>query len=448
MRAGNATRCDVAIIGAGAAGLAAMRALEGQGFRTCVLEARHRIGGRIHTIRDPSAAHPIELGAEFIHGSAPELYQIIRDARLLSTLIEGERWRKRGERLTPIDDFWKRLHQVFRRLRATNPDRSFAEFLAEGRGGRGAADARALARQFVEGFHAADAERISANALADGGSPSEDPDEQRLARMADGYDRVPEWLALDLGDRIKPGTVVERVEWERGAVEVTARDGRSATSALFAARALIVTVPLGVLLASPGELGAIAFSPRLSILDETRRRLTMGAVIRVTLRFGERWWTERLSAARRGATLESLTFLHGDAGDIRVWWSLYPAYLPVLVGWAGGPAAARLTGLSPDELRDRALSSLAVNFAVSRRRVASRLEGFWTHDWQEDPLSRGAYSHALVGGAKWASRLARSIDGTIWIAGEGADPEGRNGTVHGAIASGRRAARSIARALK
>jgi monoamine oxidase len=448
MRAGNATRCDVAIIGAGAAGLAAMRALEGQGFRTCVLEARHRIGGRIHTIRDPSAAHPIELGAEFIHGSAPELYQIIRDARLLSTLIEGERWRKRGERLTPIDDFWKRLHQVFRRLRATNPDRSFAEFLAEGRGGRGAADARALARQFVEGFHAADAERISANALADGGSPSEDPDEQRLARMADGYDRVPEWLALDLGDRIKPGTVVERVEWERGAVEVTARDGRSATSALVAARALIVTVPLGVLLASPGELGAIAFSPRLSILDETRRRLTMGAVIRVTLRFGERWWTERLTAAPRGAALESLGFLHGGAGDIRVWWSLYPAYLPVLVGWAGGPAAARLTGLSPDELRDRALSSLAVNFAVSRRRVASRLEGFWTHDWQEDPLSRGAYSHALVGGAKWASRLARSIDGTIWIAGEGADPEGRNGTVHGAIASGRRAARSIARALK
>lgn len=447
MSAGSATRCDVAIIGAGAAGLAAMRALERQGIRTRVLEARHRIGGRIHTIRDPSAAHPIELGAEFIHGSAPGLYQIIRDARLLSTLIEGERWRKRGERLTPIDDFWKRLHQVFRRLRARNRDRSFAEFLGEGRGGRGAADARALARQFVEGFHAADAERISANALADGGSPSEDPDEQRMARVADGYDRVAEWLALDLADRIETGTVVERVEWERGAVEVTARGGRSATSTV-AARALIVTVPLGVLLASPGELGAIAFSPRLSILDDTRRRLTMGAVIRVTLMFGERWWTERLTAAPRGASLESLTFLHGDAGDIRVWWSLYPAYLPMLVGWAGGPAAARLTGLSPDELRDRALSSLAVNFAVSRRRVASRLEGFWTHDWQEDPLSRGAYSHALVGGADWASRLARSIDGTIWIAGEGADPEGRNGTVHGAIASGRRAARSIARALK
>jgi monoamine oxidase len=448
MSAERATDCDVAIIGAGVAGLAAMRALETLGIRSRVLEARDRIGGRIHTIRDPRAVHPIELGAEFVHGSAPEVYEIVRHARLLATLVDGERWRLRGERLTPIDDFWTRLHQVFRHLRPRDRDRSFAEFLRDAPGGSAAADARALARQFVEGFHAASAQRISANALADGGSPSEDAGEQRMARIADGYDRVPQWLALDRGDRIRTGTPVTAVEWERGAVEVRARDERSATSIVVRARALLVTVPLGVLFAAAGERGAIAFSPPLSILVETRRRLTMGPVIRLTLLFGERWWRERLAAAPRGATLESLSFLHGGAGDINVWWSLYPAYLPILVGWAGGPAAARLARLPPDEIAERAVSSLAANFRVSRRRVASRLKACWTHDWQEDPFSRGAYSHALVGGAEWAPRLARAIDGTIWIAGEGADASGRNGTVHGAISSGRRAAKGIARALR
>ncbi|MFL5623623.1 MAG: FAD-dependent oxidoreductase, partial [Gemmatimonadaceae bacterium] len=94
-----------------------------------------------------------------------------------------------------------------------------------------------------------------------------------------------------------------------------------------------------------------------------------------------------------------------------------------------------------------AISSLAENLGVTKRRVASQLEGFWTHDWQSDPFSRGAYSYALVGGARAAARLARPTQNTIWIAGEAADAEGRNGTVHGAIGSGRNAARAAARAL-
>src|SRR5918999_3331109 len=186
--------CDVAIVGAGVAGLAAMRALEERGIRTCVLEARDRIGGRIWTVRDERAPHPIELGAEFVHGSAPELLTFADDARALLYAIEGERWRSRGGRLGRLDDFWKRLHGVMRHLDARKADRSFADFLEEAPGGRSAADARALARTFVEGFHAADATRISVRALADGGSPSEDRDEQRQMRVLGGYDRVPEWL--------------------------------------------------------------------------------------------------------------------------------------------------------------------------------------------------------------------------------------------------------------
>jgi len=439
--------CDVAIVGAGVAGLAAMRALELHGLRTCVVEARERIGGRILTVRDPRLAHPIELGAEFVHGSAPELLELVRDARLLAYAIEGQRWRSRRGRLSRLEDFWKRRHVVMRHLDPEAPDRSFAEFLDGDPGGRGAGAARALARAFVEGFHAADVRRISAQALAEGGSPSEDLEEQRMMRIADGYDRVPEWLALGFGDRIMTGTVVERIDWEPGGVELSVRRPGATSATTIPARAALVTVPLGALLAAPGEPGVIQFSPSLTILDDTRGRLAMGAVVRVVLLFRERWWTKRLPSAPPDASLDSLSFLHGAAGDLPVWWSLHPAHLPVMVGWVGGPAALRLAGRSPAEIGDRAVAALAANFGVSRRRVASSVQECWTHDWQHDPFSRGAYSYALVGGADGAARLARPIQGTLWLAGEAADPEGRNGTVHGAIGSGRRAARSAARAL-
>ena len=439
-------KADVAIVGAGVAGLAAMRELEGRGILTRVLEARDRIGGRIHTIRDSRVPHPIELGAEFVHGEAAEVVEVAGDAGLLMYAVEGKRWRSRGGRLSRLEDFWERLHTVMRHLDAEKRDRSFAQFLDDAPGGRSAADARALAREFVEGFHAADARRISANALADGGSPSEDAIEQRQMRILDGYDRVPRWLARELQDRITTNAVVERIEWSDDGVDLTARrsDGTTMT---VTARAAIVTVPLGVLLAPPGEAGAIAFSPAADVIERIRNRLTMGSVVRIAFLFRERWWTERIEAVPRDESLESMTFLHGDSGDVRVWWSLHPVQAPVLIGWVGGPAAERLAEVF-GEIEDRSIEALAANLRVSRRRVASQVEACWTHDWQADPFSRGAYSYALVGGVDAASTLARPVKGTLWFAGEAADPEGRNGTVHGAIGSGRRAAQSVIRALE
>lgn len=437
---------DVAIVGAGVAGLAAMRALEERGIRTCVLEARDRIGGRIHTLRDPRLAHPIELGAEFIHGSAPELLEIIREARLLAFAVEGERWRSRGGRLSRFEDFWKRLQTVTRHLDGRHADRSFAEFLDRAPGGPSAADARALARSFVEGFHGADTTRISAKALADGGIP-EDGDAQRQLRIGDGYDRVVDWLARGFRDRVLTDAVVERIEWEDGGVEISARRRSASSPTSILARGAIITVPLGVLLAPADEPGAITFSPPLPILDRVRDGLTMGSVVRVIFLFRERWWTDHLRSAPRGASLESMSFLHGDSGDVPVWWSLHPAHTGAMVGWVGGPAASRLAEHPSTDVQDHALAALAENFGVSRRRIATQVDAFWTHDWQNDPFSRGAYSYALVGGAESAAHLARPIKRTLWLAGEAADPEGRNGTVHGAIGSGRRAAQSVTRVL-
>ncbi len=437
-------RCDVAIVGAGVAGLVAMRTLEEVGIGTLVIEARDRMGGRISTVRDPRVPHPIEVGAEFVHGSAPELETITREAQLLVYAVDGHRWRSRRRRLTRLENFWERLEVVARYLDARKSDCSFASFLDDEPGGRRAADARTLTRSFVEGFHAADARRISTRALADGGIP-EDPEAQRQLRIVDGYDRVPHWLARDFAERIATGSVVERIEWAPDDVELSVR--HAGTVARVAARAAIITAPLGVLLAPAGEPGAIAFSPSLPILDRVRTRLTMGSVVRVALLFKERWWTQRIMSVPSGASLESMSFLHGDSADIPVWWTLYPVQSSLMTGWAGGPAAERLAGRSIDEIQRRAVAALGENLGVPRGRVERQLEAFWTHDWQSDPYSRGAYSYALVGGSGAAAQLARSIEGTLWFAGEAADPEGRNGTVHGAIGSGRRAARSVLRAL-
>ena len=70
------------------------------------------------------------------------------------------------------------------------------------------------------------------------------------------------------------------------------------------------------------------------------------------------------------------------------------------------------------------------------------------HDWQHDAFSRGAYSYQAVGGSEATRALARPVRGTLFFAGEAADVEGRTGTVHGAIATGRRAAAEVERSLK
>jgi monoamine oxidase len=70
-----------------------------------------------------------------------------------------------------------------------------------------------------------------------------------------------------------------------------------------------------------------------------------------------------------------------------------------------------------------------------------------THDWQTDPFSLGAYSYGKVGCDAAPEALAEPVDNTLYFAGEASDTTGNNGTVHGAIASGYRAAEQILEAI-
>lgn len=261
-------------------------------------------------------------------------------------------------------------------------------------------------------------------------------------RIPGGYDGVPLWLARGLESQIRTGKVVESIEWHRHRVLISTRKGDQG-SIVVNARAAIVTAPLSVIFCPPGEPGAIEFNPVPRVLQKMHGKLTVGSVQRAVFLFRERWWAEKLSSMPRDKSLENLSFLYGDSDDYPVWWTLYPAHLPAMVGWAGGPGALQLAGKSYEEKRQRGIAALARNFRVSKRRVESQVVEMWTHDWNADPFARGAYSYSMVGGANAAAQLARGVERTLWFAGEAADAKGRNGTVNGAIGSGRAAARAV-----
>jgi monoamine oxidase len=80
---------DVVIIGAGAAGLFAARALSNSGLSVIILEARDRIGVRIFTRHIPNFSTPIELSAEFIHREPREIWDVVESAEMTVVEVAG-----------------------------------------------------------------------------------------------------------------------------------------------------------------------------------------------------------------------------------------------------------------------------------------------------------------------------------------------------------------------
>ena len=195
-------RWDVLVVGAGAAGLAAAEVLSKAGRRVLVLEARGRIGGRVWTRRLRGEPVPIELGAEFLHGEAPLTRRVLREAAVPTVAIGGGHVLARGG--APLrEDFARQIDRVLSRLDPKAPDRTFGEFLDTNPGGRSLAHARAAAREFVQGFHGADPDRISVRSIAP--DPGEAPSEAvtRTARVVAGYAEVPAALARGLSAPVR-----------------------------------------------------------------------------------------------------------------------------------------------------------------------------------------------------------------------------------------------------
>jgi monoamine oxidase len=240
-----------------------------------------------------------------------------------------------------------------------------------------------------------------------------------VARQADGL-------------RVALGCPVERIaaEGPGGSVLLEGPRGRAR------ARGCVVTVSTGVLAA-----GAIRFEPALPPeVEGAVAGLPQGLLSKVALRAAGPDRLDLPAFGRLGRRVEG-------EGDRPASWVLWPFGRDHAIGYAGGEAAWELAREGPGAAEAYARAELARYFGAARVRRAF-LAGAVATRWAEDPLFRGAYSHARVGhaGARAVLRDAAVAGGRLRFAGE-ACHERSAGTVGGAWESGVRAARAVAEAL-
>jgi len=411
----------VIVIGAGVAGLAAARELNRKGRPAVVLEASHRIGGRMWT--DRSLGTPVDMGAAWIEGGESNpVHALAREAGLQprtddadSLIVEGDGRRLNEDETQEIERQAEELHRRVARISDT-VDRD----ISVGEGVRRALRQNRLTpheKRALDWFLAAlaldageDLERIS---LRHGMSDDEFSGEDFLALE---YGRIAEHLAGGLDVRL--GHVV--LEIEQGAREVRV----STSQGPFVAKSAVVAIPLGVL-----KKGRVKFHPELSAAKrEAIRRLGVGVVNKVALKFEKAWWPP---AGHFGCL----------SGDFPEFLNLHPyTSAPILVGFVAGDRARTLEGESDRDQAATALRVLRRAFGSSvPEPVASRVTR-----WGRNPFFNGSYSHVPVGGFPKDYDALAEPAGRLFFAGEATNRR-YPATVHGAFLSGLRAAAEVNR---
>jgi monoamine oxidase len=406
----------VVVVGAGIAGLAAACELAKAGLQPLVLEARPRVGGRIHTLSTRNGA-PIELGAEFLHGLAPEVERFIWEHHLAKRQISDDHWRVRNGSFEELPNFWEKLAKVFDKIPKRGRDGPYAEFVAKIRGVD--EQTTTLVDDFVEGFHAADPQRISVQSIAESEEAAEEIDGTKQFRLVAGYSemvRAMQAEAVVRGAGVLLSHAVSRVEWHRGNVRITARTHDELVA--FNADCAVITLPVGVL-----QAGSVVFDPPLPKHKRAVASVAMGNVVKVNLTLKPGLWPEE----RQG-------FIHLATERFPTWWRNGQ----VVTAWVGGPKAdAHRSSL---ETITTAIESLSAIFGRDARPF---VESAQFHNWRNDPFAYGAYSYVPVGGLEARKVLTRPVQGTLFFAGEATASAGFQGTVHGALESGLRAARQV-----
>jgi len=425
---------DVIIVGAGAAGLICARDLRARGRSVMVLEARARLGGRIHTLEHFET--PVELGAEFIHSCAPEYLREFRDAKLPFVDLSENRYQFHGGKLVQHKGLMEDLHKISQRLgKNLKDDRPMARFLETH---HVKPSLKPLYRTYLEGFHAADVEKLSEKALAL--LEQEEPDDLNGVeqfRPLYGYaPLVKHWAGgdADRSEWLQLESVVKNIRWKKHEVTV---EGPSFPA--LRARRLVITVPISVL-KRQHHLSGIHFDPEPKDLSEALAGVHMGDVERLTMEFETRFWED--------LTDKPISFIQaGPSEYFPTWWTQIPRRTPFLTAWQGGPKAREIAEWPVEKQLSTALKTLAKFTGKSQGFLKKQLKSYHIHNWASDPYSFGAYSYIAVNGLAKIKKLARPFDDTLFFAGEATAPGSSQATVHGAVYSGARAARQVLASL-
>lgn len=421
----------VVVLGAGISGLAAARRLRERGFTDVrVIEARERLGGRLHT--DRSLGAPFDLGAAWVHHAGPKNPLTARLAQL-GIATRRTSWEKlavfdaeRGavspaEQLAATNDYDAVLTELARKVRAARSEGKVGPLLAPLVRARFQGPLRErlatwLRALYLENEYAADADELAAAELGDYDRSTHVEND---LFVAGGYDRLVADLAEGLDVRL--GEVCERVEvTSSGALVETDQDEHRAA-------AVVVTLPLGVL-----RSGAVEFAPGLPAAKARAiRRLGVGDFEKVVFLFEQPFWPTAPHAfgfATADASASPLVVnAHAAAG------------VPALVATFSGSAARAACATSDADLAARVRAQLATMFG----RDVPAPRGVLRTRWHDDPFARGAYTYpATKDTDELVAALAAPAHGRLFFAGEATDGDAYS-FVHGAYASGIRAANEI-----
>lgn len=409
---------DVLVIGAGCAGIAAARALAARGRSCVVLEGGARVGGRAFTEVE-SLGVPFDHGASWLHQAADNpLTPLARalDVPLLDhdglrerRLFAFGRFATTAERqafAAAEDGFWTAIEAA---AQDGTPDRPASAAAPRG----GVWDATVAHWEGAQ-ICAAELSRMSLHDVA--ATALDGPN--LITRIGIGglVARLAEGLPIRLGAR------VERLRW--GARGVSAEGAFGS----IAAKAAIVTVSTGVLAA-----GGIAFDPPLPEATQAAiHDLPLGLLTKIAFRADH-------PDAPRLPPFASLRRAVERDGDRPMSWIARLFGDPVMTAFCGGAQAWEMVG-DPAQAEACARTEAAGIFGA---RAAAALGGATVTRWAEDPLFRGAYSHAVPGAQAARATLATPLaDGRLCFAGEACHPRFA-ATVAGAWLSGEEAARAV-----
>src|SRR5262245_17768589 len=433
-------RADVVVIGAGAAGVFTMREVVRAGRTAICVEARNRIGGRIFTRRS-LARHPIELGAEFVHGTDTIVHRLIAEYGLTLLPHVGETYTFLDGQLLPDSQLprppLQSLHEI----------RCLAERLRrEGRGAMPVATfldtpelgkilgRSAVTRRYLEQLIKNDLSVEPTVLTLEGWLEPDVTGFEANFHIDEGYSALLHRAADEAQLDIRLNRPVTRIEWEPGGVRVFARN------LVLQARAALVTLPLGVLQADDVEFDGPL--PRAKI--DAIQSLHAGKALKMVTSFralhgGKPFWPEGMAflISALDSQLHWPTSLRRRRGQ---------RYL--MTHLVGGDAADRF-GQHPDPPQAM-LNQLVHMFGNERiRELFVRAE--W-RVWHADPFSRSGYSASPDDADEDArTKLGLPVAETLFFAGEAVGVRGRPGkvaSVHGAIESGMSCARDVIASLR
>ena len=391
------------VVGAGAAGIgAARRLVESGSVSVLVLEARDRVGGRVHTIEP--AGFPLDRGAEWLHSADRNpLSAIARDLgfRIHERPPEWlNRLRRSGETIEAEADWLatREAQGVARRQAAAEQaDRSLASLLPPGGRWNQLLDATST------WGNGAELDLVSVKDYV------RYEDSGVNWRLRDGYGRLLEKLSRGLP--IALDTPVSRIDHGGREIRLDTAHGT------VTARRVIVTVPTSILAAE-----VLRFDPPLSDKLAVAAGLPLGVDDKLFI---------KLSGSFPG--VEPDMFLVGSTTSLETMtYQVRPLDRPAIYTFFGGRFAAALEREGQAAMFSFAADELAHLLGNDVRRQIAPLA---STAWQQDPWSRGSYSHALPGYAEDRALLAAPVDDRLFFAGEATSPNFFS-TAHGAYISG------------